>query len=252
MEAELYEEHALLERDQWWFVARRRIIERVLTAHLPGPAPRRILDVGCGTGGMLPMLARFGVVSGLEGEPLAVAHCRSTFGQFDVQRGEIPHDVPADGSYDVVTAFDVIEHIDDDTGAVRALRSALRPGGTVVVTVPALRWLWSDHDVVNGHRRRYTRAGLVDVIERAGLTTVHTSYFNTVLLPAVAAARLVQRLRKSAVELHSDFAMPSAPVNRLLTRLMATERGVVASRGLPIGVSLIVVATRPLGAMPNP
>lgn len=244
MERELYEEHALLERDHWWFVARRAILEKVLTGHLPPMSERRILDVGCGTGGMLPMLARFGQVSGIEGEPLAVDHCREAFSEYDVRRGEIPTDVPADGSFDVVTAFDVIEHIDDDLGALKALRSAVAPDGTAVVTVPALAWLWSDHDVVNGHKRRYTRGRLIEVVERAGFDVTHVSYFNTILLPTVAAARLAQRIRRRPTEPHSDFTMPSAALNAVLTRAMSSERSVVSQRGLPVGVSLVAVARR--------
>jgi SAM-dependent methyltransferase len=244
MESELYEEHAALERDQWWFVARRRILEVVLARHLPPLAERRILDVGCGTGGMLPMLSHFGLVSGIEGEPMAVERCRSAFGEFDVRQGEIPGDVPSDGTFDVVTAFDVIEHIDDEAAALESLRSAVRPGGTVVVTVPALSWLWSDHDVVNGHKRRYTRGSLMGAIHRAGLELDHISYFNTVLLPVVAVARLAQRVRARPVALHSDFTMPSAGLNRLLTTAMSSERSLVSRRGLPIGVSLVAVARR--------
>ena len=245
MDRSLYEEHALLERDHWWFVARRAILETVLAAHLPPAEGRRILDVGCGTGGMLPMLARYGQVSGIEGEPLAVEHCHAAFAEFGVQQGEIPADVPSDGSLDVVTAFDVIEHIGDDLGAVGSLWSAVRPGGTMVVTVPALSWLWSDHDVVNGHKRRYTRAGLLSVVDHAGFEVVHASYFNTVLLPTVAAARLSQRLRPRPVVAHSDFTMPSPRLNAILTRAMSSERTVVARRGLPVGVSLVAVARRP-------
>jgi SAM-dependent methyltransferase len=245
MERELYEEHALLESDHWWFVARRAIVESVLHRHLPPVTNRRIIDVGCGTGGMLPLLARFGDVSGLEGDAQAVEHCERAFAAFDVQRGDIPGDVPSDGSFDVAAAFDVIEHIDDDLGAVQSLRDAVHPAGSVVVTVPALSWLWSDHDVVNGHKRRYTRRSLADVIARAGLDLVHLSYFNTVLLPTVAAARLAQRLLPRPVEPHSDFTMPASPVNRLLTRAMSSERAIVASRRLPVGVSLIAVASSP-------
>jgi SAM-dependent methyltransferase len=246
MDAELYEQHAVLERDHWWFVARRAIIEAVLIRRLGGPAPRQILDVGCGTGGMLPMLSRFGAVRGIEGERLALERCHTSFGQFDVRPGQVPDDVPTDGSFDVVTAFDVIEHIDDDDGALKSMGSAVRPGGTVVVTVPALSWLWSDHDVVNGHKRRYSRRRLADALERAGLDVVAVSYFNTVLLPIVVVARLAQHLRRRPVAPHSDFTMPAGWVNRVLTRLMVCERSVVARQGLPIGVSLIAVARRPL------
>lgn len=244
MERELYEEHASLERDHWWFVARRAIVGEVLARHLPPAAERRMLDVGCGTGGMLPLLSTFGTVWGIESEPLAVEHCHAAFGDFDVELGAIPADLPSAGSLDVVTAFDVIEHIDDDLGALRSFGAALVPGGTAVITVPALPFLWSDHDVVNGHQRRYTRAGLLSTVRRAGFEPVHVSSFNTLLLPMVAAARLAQRLRRRPVEPHSDFTMPSRPVNAALTRVMASERRVVARRGLPIGVSLVAVARR--------
>ena len=244
MEREVYDEHASLEHDHWWFVGRRAIVDAVLTRHLPPVADRQILDVGCGTGGMLPLLSTFGLVRGIEAEPLAVEHCRSAFGQFEVRLGSIPSEVPADGSIDVVTAFDVIEHIEDDLAALRSFREALGPEGAVVVTVPALGWLWSDHDVVNGHQRRYTRRRLIDVAQRAGFLVEHVSYFNTALLPIVAAARLAHRLRTRPVAPHSDFTMPPAWANSALTRVMGSERGIVSRTGLPVGVSLIAVLTR--------
>lgn len=245
MDRALYEEHALLESDHWWFVGRRAILESVLARHLTTREHRRILDVGCGTGGMLPMLAGFGTVEGMEGEALAVEHCQVAFGGFDVRLGRIPVDVPEDGTFDLVTAFDVIEHLDDDIGALSALRSAARPGGTVAVTVPAFQWLWSDHDTVNGHRRRYTRRRLIEALDAARLDVVHVSYFNTLLLPIVATARLAQRVRGPVVAPNSDFSMPPPRLNRLLTGVLRQERRMVATLGLPVGVSLVAVARRP-------
>ena len=241
----VYEEHALLEREHWWFAGRRSIVERVLDDHLPPLTQRRILDVGCGTGGMLPTLARFGHVEGLEPDGFAVDHCRAAFGGYAVRAGAVPDDVPADGSFDVVTAFDVIEHIDDDRGAVQSLRAATRPGGVVVITVPALRQLWSEHDVVNGHKRRYDRSSMAVVVEAAGLELRHLSYFNSALLPVVAMTRLAQRVRGPRDVPRSDFTMPPPAVNRALTRILAAERALVARRGLPIGVSLVAVGRRP-------
>ncbi|MFZ6004088.1 MAG: class I SAM-dependent methyltransferase [Actinomycetota bacterium] len=242
MELSLYHDHARLEQSHWWFVARRAIIGEVLTRHLPDAPDRRILDAGCGTGGMLPMLSRLGHVEGLEAEPSAVAHCREAFADFEVRQGGIPVDVPSGGVFDVVTAFDVIEHIADDIGALEAFGAALRPNGVVVVTVPALPWLWSDHDRVNGHERRYTRQTLSCAFTRSGFNVRHMSYFNTFLLPSVAAARCVQRLRKTRAQPRSDFTMPSPAINQALTRTMAAEAQLVAGRGLPVGVSLIAVA----------
>jgi SAM-dependent methyltransferase len=244
MDQALYREHAQLERDHWWFVGRRAIVERVLASTLPAAPDRRILDVGCGTGGMLPMLAGFGHVEGLEPEQVAVDHCRTAFPDYEVRQGRVPDEVPSDGSFDLVTAFDVVEHIADDREATERLRAAVRPGGHVAVTVPALMQLWSDHDVRNGHHRRYTRPELAELLVTTGLDLRHVSYFNTALLPVVASARLAQRLRRRAPEHHSDFSMPSPRVNRLLTGLFRSERSLVARPGLPIGVSLIAVAQR--------
>lgn len=242
MDRSLYEEHAALERDQWWFVSRRAIILRVLRAHLGVQEDRRILDVGCGAGGMLPMLAELGTVEGIEPDAESVEHAHEAFPGFSVRRGVVPDDIPDDGRFDLVTAFDVIEHIEDDLGAVVAMRHAVRDDGTVVVTVPALPWLWSEHDELNGHHRRYTEAALRSVLTRAGLSVRHVSHFNTALLPAVAGARLLQRLRPAPATASSDLSMPPAPVNRLLRRIMSSEAPLAARRGLPIGVSLIAVA----------
>jgi 2-polyprenyl-3-methyl-5-hydroxy-6-metoxy-1,4-benzoquinol methylase len=244
MDRALYEEHAQLEADHWWFVGRRAIIGAVLARQLPSRQGNTILDVGCGSGGMLPLLAELGSVTGLEGDEQAVEHARETFSAWRVQLGRIPEDVPAAGALDVVTAFDVIEHLDDDVGALAALRAAVRPGGSVVVTVPALPWLWSDHDRASHHRRRYTRRRLVEALRAADLRVAHVSYFNTLLFPAVAGARLAQRARRGPVESHSDFTMPSPWLNGLLAQVLRSERGAVARWGLPIGVSLIAVARR--------
>lgn len=242
MDRSLYDEHAALERDQWWFVSRRAIILQVLRAHLGVQEDRQILDVGCGAGGMLPMLAELGTVEGLEPDAESVEHAHVNFPDFVVRQGRLPGDIPADGRFDLVTAFDVIEHIDDDLAAVVAMRHAARSDGSLVVTVPALPWLWSEHDELNGHHRRYTEATLRSVLTRAGLQVRHLSHYNSALLPAVAAARLLQRLRPAPEQATSDLSMPSPLVNRLLTRIMSSEASLAATRGFPLGVSLIAVA----------
>jgi SAM-dependent methyltransferase len=244
MDAHLYEEHALLEREHWWFVGRRAIVRQVIADHVPRRSSLNLLDVGCGTGGMLPMLADFGTVEGIEGEPIAVRYCRSTYPSFTVREGTIPTNVPADAAFDVVTAFDVIEHLDDDVGGLCALRAAVKADGIVVVTVPALQWLWSDHDRANGHRRRYSRASLVSALRGAQLELVHVSYFNTLLLPIVAASRLFERVRGAAAVPQSDFSMPRSWLNGVLTRILRSETSLVARTGLPLGVSLVAVARR--------
>lgn len=244
----MYRAHATLERDHWWFVGRRAVVAEVIERRLGTEGVGPVLDVGCGTGGMLPLLARYGEVTALEAEPFAVTHARSQPVTAEVVEGRVPHDVPRQGHYGLVTAFDVIEHLEDDVGALRAMKEAARPGGAVVVTVPAFAWLWSEHDVANGHYRRYDRRGLVRVIGEAGLDVRHASYFNSVLLPPIAAVRVLGRLRRTERHGRSDFELgtPPKPVNALLTTALRSERRLVAGPGLPVGVSLIAVARAPL------
>lgn len=244
MDATVYRAHAELEREHWWFVGRRAVVAEVVERHV-GSEVGRILDVGCGTGGMLPLLARFGTVTGLEPAPYAVEHARRQTVASRVIEGRVPEDVPAGAGYDLVTAFDVIEHLEDDVGALRAMAAAARPGGSVVVTVPAVPWLWSEHDVANGHVRRYRRGALVAAMTDAGLAVRHVSSFNAASLPPIALFRLAGRLRRTERPGRSDFhlGIPPRPVNRLLTLALGGERRLVAGRGLPIGVSLIAVAT---------
>jgi 2-polyprenyl-3-methyl-5-hydroxy-6-metoxy-1,4-benzoquinol methylase len=245
MDDVLYRDHAAMETDHWWFQGRRAVVTAVLDRHL-GAAhrPRSALDVGCGTGGMLPVLARFASeVVGLDMSAEAVGHAQATAPpRVTVRVGSIPEHVPSDGSLDLVSAFDVVEHIDDDVAALVALRQALKPDmGMLIITVPAYQWLWSPHDDINRHKRRYTRRVLRERLVEAGFDVVHLSYFNSWLLPVVSAVRMVRKALPKAGDGASDFVMPRPAVNGSLTRLFASERHVVSRVGLPAGVSLVAL-----------
>jgi len=244
VDAALYRAHADMERAHWWFVGRRAVVAEVIERHLRPLPVGRILDVGCGTGGMLPLLTRYGEVTAIEPEPYAVAHARAQPAAAVVIQGRVPEDVPAGYGFDLVTAFDVIEHVEDEGAALGALVAATRPGGSVLVTVPALPILWSEHDVANGHHRRYLRGDLIRAMTASGLAIRQVSYFNTALLPPIAALRLAGRLRRRPRPGRSDFdlGVPPAVLNRMLARLLASERRLVAGRGLPAGVSLVALA----------
>jgi SAM-dependent methyltransferase len=231
--------HIEEDRRHWYFLGRLALIVRVLERTLP-PAPCRILELGCGTGNVLQALGRFGEAVGVEHDPGLRAVGRAA--GLDIRAGTLPADVPVpDGWADAVLLLDVIEHLDDDVGGLRAARNAVRPGGLVMVTVPAYAWMWSAHDVALGHRRRYTARRLRAALDAAGLRVERVSYFNTVLFPAIAGVRL---LKKAVGSTAHDLHRLPAVVNALLTRLFALERHVALSPGLPFGTSLLALARR--------
>jgi SAM-dependent methyltransferase len=229
-----------LQDHHWWFEGRRRILSEVIASLRP-PAGARILEVGCGAGGNLKMLRRFGDVAGLEPDAGARRHA-SGAADAEIREGALPDRVPFDDeSFDLVCAFDVIEHVDDDRSAVARLATLVRPGGYVVATVPAYQWMWSAHDAAHHHKRRYRRAPFERLFRDAGLTVVRSSHFNTLLLPLAVLTRGVKRL---AHDDSADDAMPAPWINAALLRIMGSERGWVRRSALPWGLSILVVARR--------
>ena len=240
MDQSLYEAHEQLEASHWWFVGRRAVVRRVLQAHAPETRPLRLLDVGAGTGGMLELLSEFGEVTAVEASDDALERARRRFPGHRVLKGALPGPLP-DETFDVVTAFDVLEHLDDPVEAVRALRARLAPQGRLVCTVPANPLLWSEHDELNHHRRRYTRALLRQHLESGGLRVEWMNHFNTLLFPAAFGVRMLHKaLRRRSGE--ADLKPTAEPLNGLLTRLFASEAHLVDRAPLPFGVSLAAVA----------
>lgn len=227
----------------WWFVGRRSVVAAVLPEPDPG-GTRRILDAGCGSGRTMLMLAEFGEVDGIDVDGRAIGAARDR-GLERVQAAPVEALPFEDETFALVTCLDVLEHTVDDTVALRELSRVMTPQGRLVVTVPAYQALWSSHDVSHEHRRRYRARRLRASAEAAGLRTVRTSYFNTILFPVAAVVRLADRLRGarsgvSHLELSPDL------VNRPLTGLMRIEAGLVRrGRRLPFGLSLLGVFEKP-------
>lgn len=227
--------------EHWWFVARRRILrERIAALGLPRGA--RILEAGCGPGGNLPMLAAFGEVTACEPNEGARRLAEERTG-LTVREATLPDDAlfPPD-SFDLVAAFDVIEHIEDDAGTLRSLARFLKPGAPLVMTVPAYAWLWSEHDERHHHKRRYTRREVRRLVEGAGLSIETLSHYNTLLIPVVVLRRGLARLLR--LDLGPDDAMPPAFLNSLLTGIFASERHLLRHVSLPVGISILCIARK--------
>ncbi len=224
----------------WWYRGRRTVLERVI-ADLELPSPARILDAGSGSGRNMLELARRGVVTGVELSPTSVCLARGR-DVGEVIEGSVLEMPFEDDSFDFAVSLDVIEHLSDDLGALCELRRVTAPGGSLLVTVPAYGWLWSGHDEINHHHRRYTRRSLQRVAEQAGWTQARTTYFNSLLLPVAILLRALERLSTKTTESSLDLWVPPEPLNWLLERPLALEAALIGRGGrIPAGLSLLAV-----------
>lgn len=240
MDRDVYDRMAQHDATHWWYVARRRILADLM-ARVIRPAPAaRILEVGCGTGHNFDMLGRFGTVEAIEIDDGARALAEQRLGR-TIMTAPLPAlDGVADGTYDVIALLDVLEHISDDVTSLQSLKRKLKPGGKILLTVPANPWMWSAHDLAHHHHRRYTQKSLNSVIARAGLKVDLMSHFNSLLFPVAAAARVIGKLVGKTT---SDDQMPAAPVNALLTGIFGLERALIGRVPLPAGVSIVAIVS---------
>jgi SAM-dependent methyltransferase len=247
MEEIAYRQHRELEEAHWWFVGMRAIYAKQLAALRLSPTSR-ILDVGCGTGGTLELLQRHGSTWAVDASPTAAAFVKQRgFTRIAVGSAtDLPY---PDGTFDVVTAFGVIEHVERDERMLEEMLRVTRSGGHTLVLTSAHEWLWSVHDERVHHVRRYKRSELGERFTRAGWTIEQLTYVNAGLLPPIAAVRFVQRLLpESKSGEHSGmsgFAIPPAPINRALAALLSLEGSFLRRADLPMGVGLLCRAARP-------
>ena len=240
MERVVYDRMAELDEVHWWYRARREILATLIRRRLRLPRDARILEIGCGTGHNVLMLRNFGEVDAVEIDEAARAMASERLGK-PVWNAPLPEleGVP-DGAYDLVAILDVLEHVEADHEALRSIASKLKPGGKILITVPAHPWMWSAHDVVNHHQRRYTMRGFRKTIGEAGLKLDMSSYFNSLLFPLAAAARLAGRITGKE---DSDDSLPPAPVNSLFNFLFGLERHAVGRVPLSPGVSIVGIVS---------
>jgi SAM-dependent methyltransferase len=223
--------------DYWWYRARSTLLEAALSDHLG--SPDRLLDAGSADGPSVMWMRRHGTVFTVDLDPRGLSAGRAA--QASVLA--LPF---VDEAFDVVGAFDVIEHCEPEDQAVAELARVLRPGGTLLASVPAYQWAWTAHDVRAGHHRRYTRARLVRAVEEAGLEVRRATYGFAAVFPMFAAERLVRRLRPARDDAPQRLPRVSPAADRVLTGLSRAEARVLQRRDLPFGSSVFLAASRPV------
>jgi len=242
------------EDHHWWFASRTRALKVLLDQYLPQTPDFRLLDVGCGAGNMIHHLSHYGQVKGIEIDPRPVKMARQR--GYDVDQFDAAQPMPfADNYFDAVTALDVIKHNEDDLAILADSYRLLKPGGQMIITVPALMWLWSHNDDINAHVRRYTAAELKQKLAQTGFTVGRVTYNNFFIFPLAASLILLRRFAKARPQLashHLDEAEyqvemePASPlVNTILTWVGQIEAALISRVNLPIGTSLIAVARKP-------
>ena len=249
MQKQYEDQYHKVEVNHWWFVGRRQIMRDLVLA-CNSSRHCRILEVGCSAGAFMAQLVRDGYahVTGIDCSADAIERCRKL--GVDAQIMDARTLSFPDASMDVVIASDILEHLQDEHGALLEWKRVLKPGGWLIVFVPAFMFLWTDHDVVNKHCRRYQRRRLVQVLGDAGFAVVRSSYWNAFLFPPVAFVRCVKRLLRRGTFSenggHGDLFVPPAVLNKTLLGVLRLENRF--SRGgvnWPLGVSAMALARKP-------
>ncbi|HJS52485.1 MAG TPA: class I SAM-dependent methyltransferase [Pyrinomonadaceae bacterium] len=233
-----------VEDTHWWFVGRRAILETFLKQINEDPRSKietpRILDVGCGTGANLEMLSQFGSAEGVDVSDEALDFCRKK--GLTVQKG-LAETLPyPDETFDITTALDVIEHLDDDIAGLKEMHRVTKIGGYSLIFVPAFMWLWGVQDDISHHRIRYTRKQIVERLEKAGFTVERATYANFTFFAPVLGGRTIMKL--TGIKPESENNINISALNGAFGKLFSAERFWLKNRNFPFGVSIVVVARK--------
>jgi len=242
MNIEMYRIFFNIQKQHWWFVTKKDIILDAITGHIKLQKDSTVLDIGCGSGLMLNALDELANTSGMDISDEAIQFSKEIF-KGPIKQGSLPDNVPfSNESFDLITALDVIEHIDEDIESLKAIRYLLKPSGKAIITVPAYMFLWSSFDEMNEHKRRYTLPELRQKLITAGFQIEKISYFNTILFPIVYMVRKLNNLlgRDGA----SDVDMPGQAMNSILKSIFGLEKYLLRLMNLPFGVSILAVVKK--------
>jgi SAM-dependent methyltransferase len=233
-----------VEDKHWWFVGRRAILEtflRSIVGSRPSTAAKpRILDIGCGTGANLEMLSQFGSAEGVDVSDDALEFCRRK--GLTVQKG-LAETLPyADETFDITTALDVIEHLDDDIAGLKEMHRVTKTGGNALIFVPAFMWLWGVQDDISNHRIRYTKKQIVERLKQAGFTVERATYANFTFFAPILGGRTIMRI--TGVKPESENNINVSALNGLFGKIFSAERFVLDKFNFPFGVSIVISARK--------
>jgi SAM-dependent methyltransferase len=244
MEQHTYAIMNRVEDSHWWFVGRRAILEEFMRqiARNPnsGVENPKILDVGCGTGANLEMLANFGASEGVDVSDDALEFCRAK--GLTVHKG-LAEKLPfADESFDIVTALDVVEHLDDDVAGLKEMHRVLKTGGKTLIFVPAFMWLWGVQDDISNHRIRYTKKQIVARLEKSGFTIERATYANWTFFAPILAGRTLMKV--TGIKPESENNVNISALNGIFGKIFSAEKLWLKNFDFPFGVSIVITATK--------
>jgi len=242
MNIEMYRIFFQIQKKHWWFATKRNIILDTVLRHTSLHKSDAILDIGCGSGLMLNTLEKISVTSGMDMSDEAIEFSSEIFSG-PIKKGSLPNDVPYPNDYfSLITALDVIEHIDDDLASLVTIRALLKGDGKAILTVPAYMFLWSHFDELNEHKRRYTKNELHKKLIQAGFQIEKISYYNSLLFPVVYLVRKFNNLLRRNGS--SDVDMPNLIVNGMLKMIFGLEKFILRHCNMPFGVSILAVVKK--------
>ncbi len=244
-----------VEDSHWWFVGRRAILESFLEKIVQSPKSKvqspnkqsktqnlkaKILDVGCGTGANLEMLKNFGEAEGVDVSSDALEFCRAK--GLKVHKGLVEELPFEDESFDVVTALDVVEHLDDDVAGLKEMFRVLKKGGKTLIFVPAFMWLWGVQDDISNHRIRYTKKQIVERLKKAGFEIERATYANITFFAPILAGRTLMKI--TGVKPESENNINISALNGVLGKIFSAEKYWLKKLGFPFGVSIVISARK--------
>ncbi len=245
MNPKVYLKMAEVEKDHWWFCSRRKIVKSIIKNHiLNGSSEQlKILSVGCGTGGNFKMLSSFGEIFAMDSDNQAIEISKK-LNIGNVKKGKLPYQIPfVNENFDIVSATDVLEHVIEDTESLIEISKRLNKKGKLIITVPAHQYLWSKHDELHHHIRRYSKKELISKLNKAGYKIDFISYYNFFLFPLVFLMRFFTKNNEN-IKAEDLNRIPNKYINKILELIFSFEKFFLSLFSFPIGVSIIAVVSK--------